>query len=471
VESGKWKGVEGRAWWNRFRIPQAKGWERDGGGCVANHGWNSLQLVESYPPARGPTGRERARREPEPPKKGGGGGGASGRNLKNGIASSDFHGISGVVISRDVLKGRISVALGRSRIVALLGPRQSGKTTLAREFVPADSPNYFDCEHPVSAARLDQPWTALEGLRGLVVVDEIQLRPELFPILRVLSDREGSLAQFLILGSASPDLIKGTAQSLAGRVETIEVTPFSYPEVEAKPSHWVRGGYPLSFLAKSDEDSAAWREAFVQRFLERDIPQLGITISSIHLRRFWSMLAHYHGQTWNAAEIGGSLGVTGHTMRHYLDILCETFMVRQLPAWHENLGKRQVKAPKIFFRDSGIFHTLMGIRDYGELLKNPKLGASWEGYAVEEVLRKLNPRESYSWGVHNGPSLDLLCFKDGKRLGFEVKHRDAPRLSKSLLGALELLRLDEFKIIYPGRVRYGLEGNIEVVPLEEWLLE
>ena len=363
------------------------------------------------------------------------------------------------------------MALGRSRVVALLGPRQSGKTTIAREFVSPESPNYFDCEHPLSSARLDQPMTALENLRGLVVLDEIQLRPELFSILRVLSDREGNPAQFLILGSASPDLIKGTAQSLAGRVETIEVTPFSYTEVLSNTSHWLRGGYPLSFLASSDENSAAWREAFVQQFLERDIPKLGITISSSHLRRFWSMLAHYHGQTWNAAEIGGSLGVSGHTMRHYLDILCETFMVRQLSAWHENVAKRQVKAPKIFFRDSGIFHTLMGIRDHDDLLKNPKLGASWEGYAVEEVLRKLNPQESYSWGVHNGPSLDLLCFKDGRRLGFEIKHQDAPRWTRSLSAALEILHLDELKIIYSGKLRYSLQEKIEVVPLEDWLLK
>jgi predicted AAA+ superfamily ATPase len=375
------------------------------------------------------------------------------------------------MISREVLKTSVSVALGRSRVVALLGPRQSGKTTLAREFVPADSPNYFDCEHPLSVARLDQPWLALENLRGLVVLDEIQLRPDLFPILRVLSDREGALAQFLILGSASPDLIKGTSQSLAGRVETIEVTPFSYPEVHSMQTHWVRGGYPLSFLATTDENSVAWREAFIQRFLERDIPQLGITISSTHLRRFWSMLAHYHGQTWNAAEIGGSLGVSGHTMRHYLDILCETFMVRQLPAWNENVAKRQIKAPKIFFRDSGIFHSLVGISDFAALLKNPKMGASWEGYAVEEVLRKLSPRESYSWGVHNGPSLDLLCFKDGQRMGFEIKYQDAPRLSRSMLAALEILKLDQLKIVYPGKMRYSLQEKIEVVPLEQWLLE
>ncbi|NDG72816.1 MAG: ATP-binding protein [Proteobacteria bacterium] len=375
------------------------------------------------------------------------------------------------MISREGLKTSVSVALGRSRVVALLGPRQSGKTTLAREFVPADSPNYFDCEHPLSAARLDQPWLALENLRGLVVLDEIQLRPDLFPILRVLSDREGALAQFLILGSASPDLIKGTSQSLAGRVETIEVTPFSYSEVHSMQTHWVRGGYPLSFLATADENSAAWREAFIQRFLERDIPQLGITISSTHLRRFWSMLAHYHGQTWNAAEIGGSFGVSGHTMRHYLDILCETFMVRQLPAWHENVAKRQIKAPKIFFRDSGIFHSLLGISDFAALLKNPKMGASWEGYAVEEVLRKLSPTESYSWGVHNGPSLDLMCFKDGQRMGFEIKYQDAPRLSRSMVAALEILKLDKLKIVYPGKMRYSLQDKIEVVPLEQWLLE
>ena len=375
------------------------------------------------------------------------------------------------MIFRDSLKKSIETALDRRRVVALLGPRQSGKTTLAREFVPADSPNYFDCEHPLAVARLDQPWLALERLRGLVVVDEIQQRPDLFPILRVLSDREGTPAQFLILGSASPDLIKGTAQSLAGRVETIEVTPFSFAEVGAMQRHWVRGGYPLSYLAGSEENSAAWRESFVQRFLERDIPQLGITISSTHLRRFWSMLAHYHGQTWNAAEIGGALGVSGHTMRHYLDILCETFMVRQLPAWHENVAKRQVKAPKIFFRDSGIFHTLLGIPDFEALCKHPKMGVSWEGYAVEEVLRKLAPRESYSWAVHNGPSIDLLCFKEGRRLGFEVKYQDAPRLTRSMSAALEILKLDALTVVYPGSARYSLHKNIEVVPLEQYLLE
>ena len=375
------------------------------------------------------------------------------------------------MLSREFLKKSVSEALGRSRVVALLGPRQSGKTTLAREFVSSNSPNYFDCEHPLSLARLDQPWTALESLSGLVVLDEIQLRPDLFPILRVLSDRETRQSQFLILGSASPDLIKGTAQSLAGRVETIEITPFSLPEVRSMQTHWVRGGYPLSYLALSDENSVAWREAFVQRFLERDIPQLGITISSTHLRRFWSMLAHYHGQTWNAAEIGGSLGVSGHTMRHYLDILCETFMVRQLPSWYENVAKRQVKAPKIYFRDSGIFHTLLGISNDDALSKHPKIGASWEGYAVEEVLRKLKARETYSWGVHNGPSLDLLCFKEGRRLGFEVKYQDAPRLTRSMAAALEILKLDEFKVIYPGKLRYVLNEKIEVVPLEEWLLD
>lgn len=375
------------------------------------------------------------------------------------------------MVSREFFKTAIEKALDRSRVVALLGPRQSGKTTLAREFVPADSPNYFDCEHPLAAARLDQPWLALERLRGLVVVDEIQQRPDLFPILRVLSDREVPPAQFLILGSASPDLIKGTAQSLAGRVETIEVTPFSFAEVGAMQRHWVRGGYPLSYLAGSEGNSAAWRESFVQRFLERDIPQLGITISSTHLRRFWSMLAHYHGQTWNAAEIGGALGVSGHTMRHYLDILCETFMVRQLPAWHENVAKRQVKAPKIFFRDSGIFHTLLGIPDFEALSKHPKMGASWEGYAVEEVLRKLAPRECYSWAVHNGPSIDLLCFKEGRRLGFEVKYQDAPRLTRSMSAALEILKLDALTVVYPGSARYSLHKNIEVVPLEQYLLE
>jgi uncharacterized protein len=305
----------------------------------------------------------------------------------------------------------------------------------------------------------------------LKVGDEIQIRPDLFPILRVLSDREAPPAQFFDFGIGVSGFDQGNGAEPGGSGGDDRGDAVFVCGGGAMQRHWVRGGYPLSYLAGSEGNSAAWRESFVQRFLERDIPQLGITISSTHLRRFWSMLAHYHGQTWNAAEIGGSLGVSVHTMRHYLDILCETFMERQLPAWHENVAKRQVKAPKIFFRDSGIFHTLLGIPDFEALSKHPKMGASWEGYAVEEVLRKLAPRECYSWAVHNGPSIDLLCFKEGRRLGFEVKYQDAPRLTRSMSVALEILKLDALTVVYPGSARYSLHKNIEVVPLEQYLLE
>jgi predicted AAA+ superfamily ATPase len=356
-------------------------------------------------------------------------------------------------------------------VVALLGPRQSGKTTLARTFVDADSPQYFDLEHPTALMRLEQPMLALEGLEGIVVIDEIQLRPDLFSVLRVLADRPDLPARFLILGSASPDLIRGSCQSLAGRVETIEITPFRLTElgVEKEDMHWCRGGYPLSCLAAGEKASAAWREAFIQQFLQRDIPQLGITISATHLRRFWNMLAHYHGQIWNASEIGSSLGVSGHTVRHYLDILSETFMVRQLVPWHENLGKRQVKSPKIYFRDSGIFHSLMGIMDRSSLLMHPKLGASWEGYALEETLRAIRPQEAYFWAVHGGAELDLLCFRNGKRLGFEFKYQDAPRLTRSMRSSMETLRLDSLTVIYPGKIRYPLEKGIEAIPLRDFI--
>ncbi|MGC9452954.1 MAG: ATP-binding protein [Oceanipulchritudo sp.] len=376
-------------------------------------------------------------------------------------------------IERRALRGRVEGALGRSRVVSLLGPRQAGKTTLARTFVGSGSVNYFDLEDPRSSGRLDQPMLALEGLEGLVVIDEIQLRPELFGVLRVLADREDRRATFLILGSASPDLVERTAQSLAGRVETIEVTPFSSLEtgLDKTRRHWLRGGYPLSYLAGSEADSVAWREGFIGQFLQKDIPQFGITISPTNLRRFWSMLAHYHGQVWNASEIGGSIGVSGHTTCHYLDILSETFMVRQLPAWHENLKKRQVKAPKIYLRDSGIFHSLVGIPDWQALQLHPKLGASWEGYAVEEILRSLRPREAYFWAVHNGPELDLLCFKEDRRIGFEVKYADAPKLTRSMTSAAELLRLDALKVVYPGNQRYLLSERIEAVPLSNLLAE
>jgi len=371
------------------------------------------------------------------------------------------------MIPRTHFNKHIKHALRRNPAVALIGPRQCGKTTLARELMAPESPNYFDLESPISLARLENPMHTLEPLRGLIVIDEIQLRPDLFPILRVLCDREDQPAQFLLLGSASPKLIKGAAESLAGRIETIEITPFSHHElgIENEIQHWLGGGFPRSFLADTDEDSHLWRINFIHRFLEHDIRQLGIRVSPVNLKRFWTMLAHYHGQTWNASEIGGSLGLKGQTTKSYLDILTETYMIRQLAPWHENTKKRQIKAPKVYFRDSGLFHALLGAQTMTELLNHPKLGASWEGYAIEEVLRYFAPDDAFFWSVHNGPEIDLLCFKKGKRIGFEVKYNEAPKLTHSMRAAAELLKLDHLYVIHPGKQSYPLADGVDAIPL------
>lgn len=371
------------------------------------------------------------------------------------------------MLFREGVKTQIETALRRSRVTALLGPRQSGKTTLAREFVPSDSINYFDLEDPESLARLDQPKLALENLRGLVVIDEIQRKPDLFPLLRVLADRQPNPAKFLVLGSAAPELLRQSSESLAGRIETLELGGFNLSEVGAAalPQHWLRGGFPLSFLAENDEDSAVWRSGFISTFLERDLSAFGSTISPVAMRRFWTMLAHYHGQTWNASEIASAMGVSATSTRRYLDLLTHTFMIRQLQPWHENLGKRQVKAPKIYFRDSGLFHTLSHIKSESDLLTHPKIGASWEGYAIEEVLRHYQPDQEYFWATHNGAEIDLLLFKDGKRIGIECKRRDAPKLTASMKIAMEDLKLDELHVIYPGRKAYPLGESIQVIPL------
>ena len=372
------------------------------------------------------------------------------------------------MIHRDGAKSQIETALRRSRVTALLGPRQCGKTTLAREFLQPDSLNYFDLEDPESLARLEQPKLALENLTGLVVIDEIQRKPELFPLLRVLADRQPNPAKFLLLGSAAPELLRQSSESLAGRIETLELSGFNLSEVgaAAMPRHWLRGGFPLSFLADRDEDSAVWRSRFISTFLERDLPASGMGISPVAMLRFWSMLAHYHGQTWNASEVAGAMGVSATTTRRYLDLLTHTFMIRQLQPWHENLGKRQVKAPKIYFRDSGLFHTLAHIKSEGDLLTHPKIGASWEGYAIEEALRHYQPDQEYFWATHNGAELDLMIFKDGKRIGIECKRRDAPKLTTSMKIAMDDLKLDELLVIYPGRKAYPLGDSIQVLPLE-----
>ncbi len=372
------------------------------------------------------------------------------------------------MIQRHGLTQQIMAALARSRVVALLGPRQCGKTTLARQFVAFDSVNYFDLEDPVSLSLLEQPMTALQDLRGLVVIDEVQRRPDLFPVLRVLCDRTPLPARFLILGSATPDLLRQSSESLAGRLEVVIMGGFSLAEIGSteQARHWLRGGFPLSFLADSDEDSAAWRRNFVQTFLERDLPQAGVNIPALMLLRFWSMLAHYHAQVWHGAELARSLGVSEPAVRRYLDALTGAFMVRQLQPWHENLGKRQIKAPKIYFRDTGILHHLLGIRTQRDLQLHPKVGASWEGYAIEETLNAVEPDEAYFWGTYNGAELDLLLFKDGRRLGVECKRMDAPRLTPSMRIALEDLSLDHLIVIYPGARSYRLSDRVKVLPLD-----
>jgi len=379
----------------------------------------------------------------------------------------DFHGRIPPVLRRSRLQARIAHALKRSRVVALIGPRQSGKTTLARKIVAAGSVNYFDLEDPASLARLAQPMTALEALRGIVVIDEIQHRPDLFPALRVLADRQPLPARFLILGSASPNLLRQSSESLAGRLETIQVAGFSLGEVGASSldRHWQRGGFPLSFLARTNNDSFAWRQQLIQTFLERDVPQLGINIPASALLRFWTMIAHCHGSIWSAADPARSLGIGESTVRRYLDQFTGLLVVRQLQPWHENLTKRQVKSPKVYIRDSGLLHVLLGIRTEKDLLAHPKSGASWEGYAVEQVLNELEPDQAYFWATHQGAELDLLLFKDGRRLGVEIKRTDAPAITPSMRSALADLKLEQLIVLYPGSQMYELESRVRVLPI------
>ena len=371
------------------------------------------------------------------------------------------------MIERPRLLSALRTALRRSPVVALIGPRQCGKTTAARWIVEPSSPRYFDLEDPASLARLTEPMTALGPLRGVVVIDEIQRRPELFPVLRVLADRRPLQARFLILGSASPALLRQSSETLAGRLETITLAGFCLDELgdRAVGRHWRRGGFPPAYLARSEADSVRWREQFVRTFLERDLPQLGVSIAAPTLLRFWSMLAHVHGSLWNAADPARSLGLSQPTVRHYLDLLTSVFMVRQLPPWHENLAKRQVKAPKVYIRDTGLLHALLGIRSEQNLQRHPKLGASWEGYAIEEVLKLVEPDDSYFWATHGGAELDLLVFKNGRRYGIEVKHQDAPTLTASMRTALADLQLEHLTVLYPGSRNYALAERVTVVPL------
>jgi len=357
-------------------------------------------------------------------------------------------------------------------VVALLGSRQSGKTTLASDYISGfheginRSLNYFDLEDPVALGRLEQAKLSLQDLTGLVVIDEIQRLPEIFPLLRTLVDRRPNPAQFLVLGSASRDLINQSSETLAGRISFLEVHPFGLMEIDRDASDmlWLRGGYPPSFLAANESDSWEWRKSYIRTFLERDIPQLGFNIPSTTISRFWNMLSHYNGQIFNASEIGKSLGIGDQSATRYFDLLDATFMVRRLKPWHENIKKRQVKRPKLYFRDSGILHQLMGLISLEQLKTHPKLGASWEAFALEQViqLHQASPEEAFFWAVHAQSELDLLIIKDGKRLGFEIKYSQAPGLTDSMRTSFDTLHLDSLTVVVPGDLYYPLADNIEV---------
>jgi predicted AAA+ superfamily ATPase len=353
-------------------------------------------------------------------------------------------------------------------VTALLGPRQCGKTTLARLIAEQEPSTFFDLENPVDIQRLSSPMQALKDLSGLVIIDEVQRKPELFELLRVLVDRSSQNTRFLLLGSASPHLVKGVSESLAGRIGFVDLSGFQLWEVgeHHRDKLWIRGGLPKAFLADSESESMQWRESFIRTFLERDIPQLGITIAAETLRRFWTMVAHYHGQVWNAAEFARALGTAENTARRYLDILSGAYMVRVLPPWFENLKKRQVKAPKIYIRDSGLFHSLLQVSTLTDLQGHPKIGSSWEGFALEHVIHTFRTRDAYFWATHAGAELDLMLTVAGKRHGFEFKYTDAPGRKRSMHIAIEDLELEHLWVIYPGDQKYALDDKITVIPLE-----
>lgn len=358
--------------------------------------------------------------------------------------------------------------LTQNPVVGILGARQVGKTTLARQLAKEhEHCSFFDLEDPRTLARFNDPMLALEPLEGLVVLDEIQRQPELFPILRVLADRPETPAHFLVLGSASPDLLRQSSESLAGRIAFHELPGFDLAEVSADhlDTLWLRGGFPRAYLATSARDSARWRRDFIRTFLERDLPQLGITIAANTMQRFWSMLAHYHGQIWNASEFARSFGVSNHTVRRYLDILSATFMIRQLAPWTENLRKRQVKSPKIYVTDSGLLHTILDLTDREDLESHPKLGASWEGFMIEVVMRRLGarPEQCYFWATHAGAELDLLVVQGRRRYGFECKRTTMPKVTRSMQTALEDLKLNRLDVIHAGEDTFPLAKQIRAV--------
>ena len=359
----------------------------------------------------------------------------------------------------------VRAGLRRAPVTALLGPRQCGKTTLAQSL---KAEHFFDLEDPRSLARLDEPQTAMEGLTGTVVIDEVQRKPDLFPLLRVLADRQQAV-RYLLLGSASPDLVKEVSESLAGRVAYHDLGPLTVDETGVREWRklWLRGGFPRGYLADDDTASALWREDFIRSYLERDVPALGISIPAETLRRFWVMVSHYHGQVLNLSELGRSFGVSDHTVRRYLEILSGTFMIRLLPPWHANVGKRLVKAPKLYIRDSGLFHALHTIATPLQLESHPKLGASWEGFAMEQAIRLTGVAHPHFWRTHTGAELDLVWQAHGALWGMEFKYQDAPRMTRSIRAVMRDLPLRHLWIVYPGPERYQLDKAVSVLPVAE----
>jgi len=371
------------------------------------------------------------------------------------------------MIKRPRLLDALRRGLRANPVVALLGPRQCGKTTLAGMLAGAARATRFDLEHPTDLARLAEPMLALERLRGLVVIDEVQRRPELFPVLRVLADRRPAPARFLVLGSASPALLRQASESLAGRITFVEMGGFTLEEVGAQHWRrlWLRGGFPRAFLARSESLSLAWREDFIRTFLERDLAQLGVQVPSSTMRRFWLMLAHQAGGIWNGSDIGRSLGEAHTTVRRHLDVLASALVVRVLEPWFENLAKRQVKAPKVYVRDTGLLHALLGVAGVDALEGHPRLGASWESFAIEQVLGCAQGRPAYYWRTQAGAELDLLLLLRNRRIGVEVKYGAAPAMTKSMSAALHDLALDRLFVVHAGEARYRVHERVEALPL------
>ena len=374
-------------------------------------------------------------------------------------------------IARPDLRAAAATGLSEAPVVTLLGARQVGKTTLARQMAavwPGPS-TVFDLEVAATREALSAtPERLLRESDGLVVIDEVQRKPELFEVLRPICDDGGRRAVFLLLGSASWDLIQGVSETLAGRMLFVDVGGFSLAEVGAEHQDrlWMRGGFPRAWLAPSAAAWTRWMQSFTRTFLERDVRGLGSTVSPEALGRFWRMLAHVHGQTWNASELARSMGVSATAVNHYRDLLAGAFMMRVLPPWFENLGKRLVRSPKVYLRDSGVLHFLLGLEDRRELPLHPRYGASWEGFALEQTLLAHGEREAYFYGTQRGAELDLLLLRRGRRWGFEFKCADAPRTTRSMHVVIDDLGLEHLWVVHPGDLKYPLTDAITALPLK-----